>query len=68
MADVAKQTANDSLLLSTTVTRTRRHTELTKENPDKLDGKQRTWSSVFRAVFYTVKRHSLTYSVWGTLQ
>jgi hypothetical protein len=28
---------------------------------------QRTFSSVFRAVFYTVKLHSLTYNVWGPL-
>ena len=52
------------LFLSTIVTRTRRHTELTKKS-DKPDGKpllcQRQFSSVFRAVFYTVKLHSLTY-------
>jgi len=29
---------------------------------------QRTLSSVFRAVFYTVKLHSLTQSVWGPLE
>jgi hypothetical protein len=36
---------------------------------DKPDGEpvlcQRRFSSVFRAVFYIVKLHSLTYSVWG---
>jgi hypothetical protein len=62
MADVASKQQTTALFLSTKVTRTRRHTELTKktENPD---GKpllcQRTFSSVFRAGFYTVKLHSL---------
>jgi hypothetical protein len=45
---------------------TRRHTELTKKT-DKTEGKpvlcQRTFSSVFRTVFYTVKLHSLILSV-----
>jgi hypothetical protein len=63
MADVASKQQTTALFLSTTVTRTRRHTELTKS--DKPDGKpvlcQRTFSSVFRAdFFYTVKLHSLT--------
>jgi hypothetical protein len=62
MADVASKQQTTALFLSTTVTRTRRHTELTKKT-DKPDGKpvlcQRTFSSV-RAVFYTVKLHSLT--------
>jgi hypothetical protein len=53
-----------ALFLSTIATRTRRHTELTKKKTDKPDGKpvlcQRTFSSVFRAVFYKVKLHSLT--------
>jgi len=50
IADVASKQQTTALLLSTTVTRTRRHTELT--NPM---GKpvlcQRTFSSVLRAVF-----------------
>ena len=54
MADVASKQQTRALFLSTIVTRTRRHTELTKK-PDKPDGKpvpcQRTFSSVFRAVF-----------------
>jgi hypothetical protein len=62
MADVASKQQTTALFLSTTVTRTRRHTELTKKT-DKPDGKpvlcQRTFS-VFRAVLYTVKLHSLT--------
>ena len=54
----------------TTVTRARRLTEKTKKKTDKPDGKpvlcQRTFSSVFRAVFfYTAKLHSLTVSVWA---
>jgi hypothetical protein len=64
MADVASKLQTTALFLSTTVTRTRRYTELT-EKADKPDGKtvlcQRTFSSVSRAVFfYTVKLHSLT--------
>jgi hypothetical protein len=52
---VEKAAAYGSLIeKSITVTRTRRHKELTKET-DKPDGKpvlcQRTFSSVFRAVF-----------------
>ena len=54
MADVASKQQTTALFLSTTVTRTRRHTELTKKT-DKLEGKpvlcQRTFSSVFRVFF-----------------
>jgi hypothetical protein len=68
MADVASKQQTTALFLSTTVTGTRRHTVLTIKT-DKPDGKpvlcQRIFSSVFRAVFYTVKPHSLTESVWG---
>ena len=57
MADVASKQQTTALFLSTIVTRTRRHTELTKKKPDKPDGKpvlcQRTFSSVFRAFFFT---------------
>jgi hypothetical protein len=63
MAVVASKQQTTALFLSTTVTRTRRHTELTKKN-DKPDGKpvlcQTTFSSVFRGFFYTVKLRSLT--------
>jgi len=64
IADVASKQQTTALFLSTTVTRTRRHTELTRKT-DKPDGKpvlcQRTFSSVFRAVFfYTANLHSLT--------
>jgi len=54
MADVANKQQTKALLLSTTVTRTRRHTELIKKT-DKPDGKlvvcQRTFNSFFREVF-----------------
>ena len=70
MADVANKQQTTALFLSTTATRTRRHTKLTKKS-DKTDGKhvlcQRTCSSVFCAVFYTVILHSLTWGVWGRL-
>jgi hypothetical protein len=56
MADVASKQQTTVLFLSTTVTHTRRHTEMTKNV--KPDGKpvlcQRTYSSGFRAVLYTV--------------
>jgi len=62
MADVASKQGTTALFLSTIVTRTR-YTELTKKT-NILDGKpvlcQRTFSSVFRAIFYAVKLHSLT--------
>jgi hypothetical protein len=68
MADAASKQQTTALFLSITVTRTRRHTERTKKT-GKLDGKpvlcHRTFRSVFRAVFDTVKLHSLTESVWG---
>jgi len=55
MADVASKQQTTTLFLSTIATRTRRQTELTKKKTDKLDGKtvlrQKTFSSVFRAVF-----------------
>jgi len=62
MADVASKQQTTALFLSTIFTRTRRHTELTKNW--KTDEKpvlcHRTFSSVFRAVFYTVELQSLT--------
>jgi hypothetical protein len=62
MADVASKQQTKALFLSTIVTRTRRHIELTKET-DKPDRKlvqcQRTINSVFGAIiFYPVKLHS----------
>jgi hypothetical protein len=66
MANVASKEQMTALFLLNIVTCTRRH------STDKPDGKpvlcQRTFSSVFCAVFFnTVKLHILTYSVWGTL-
>ena len=64
MTDVVSKQQTTALFLSTIVTRTRRHIELTKKT-DKLDEKpllcQRIFSSVFRAIFYTVELHSLVY-------
>jgi hypothetical protein len=65
MADVASKQQKTALFLSAIVTGTRRQTELTKKT-DKPDGKpvlcQRTFSSVFRAVFfYTFKLHIRMY-------
>jgi len=54
MAYVVSKQQTTALFLSTIVTRTRRHTELTKKT-DKPDGKpvlcQRIFNLVFRAVF-----------------
>jgi len=54
MTDVTSKQQTTALFVSTTVTRTRRHTELTKKT-DKPDGKlvllQRVLRSIFRAVF-----------------
>ena len=64
MADVASKQQTTALFLSTIVTRTYKKTHRTDKETDKPDGKpvlcQRTFISVFRAVFYTVKLHSLT--------
>jgi hypothetical protein len=55
MADVAGKQQTKAWFLSTIVTRTRRHTEMTKKKKVTSDGKpvlcQRTFSSVFHAVF-----------------
>ena len=65
MTHVGSKQQTRALFSSTIVIHTRRHTELTKKKKiDKPGGKhvlcQRTVSSVFRAVFYAVKLHSLT--------
>jgi hypothetical protein len=62
MANMASKQQTTALFLSTIVTRKRRHTDLTKK-PTNLMGNmscKRAFSSVFRAVFYTVKLYSLT--------
>jgi len=55
MAELASKLHTTPFYISTIVTRTGRHTELTKK-AGKPDGKtvlcQRTFSSVFRAVFF----------------
>jgi hypothetical protein len=61
MADVASKQQTTALFLSTIVTRTRRHTKLTKKKKTgKPEGKlvlcQRTFSSVFRAFFTQLNR------------
>ena len=63
MADVASKQQTTALFLSTS--HTHKKTLRTDKKIDKPNGEepllhQRTFSSVFRAVFYTVKLHSLT--------
>ena len=64
MADVASKQQTTDLFLSAIVTRTRRHTELTKKNLKNLMGKLccATEHSIqfFVLFFYAVKLHSLT--------
>jgi hypothetical protein len=70
MTDVASKRQTTALFLSTIVTRTRRHTELTK-NWQTWWGNlccAREYSLQFFVQFlWTVKLHSLTYSVWCPL-
>jgi hypothetical protein len=69
MADVASKQQTTSLFLSTTVTRTRRHTELIKKLTNLMGNLccAREHSVQFFVQFFspTVKLHSLTYSVCG---
>jgi len=63
MADVASKQQTTALFLSTIVTRTRRHTELTKKltNPmGKLCCAREYSVQFFVQFFHTVKLHSLT--------
>jgi len=63
MADVASKQQTTVLFLSTTVTRTRRHTELTKKLTNlmgKLYSAREHSVQFFLQFFYTVKLHSLT--------
>jgi hypothetical protein len=68
MTEVASKQQRTALFLSTIVTRTRRHTELTKTV--KPEGKpvlcQRTFNSVFRAVFFLSYKAQFNL-VWGLL-
>ena len=67
MADVASKQQTTALFLSTTVTRTRRHTELTKKLTNRMGNmccaREHSFQ-FFVQFFYTVKPHSLTSSVW----
>ena len=63
MADVTSKQQKTALLLSTTVTRTRRHTELIKKLTnlmEKLCFARGHSVQFFVQFFYTVKLHSLT--------
>jgi hypothetical protein len=59
MADVASKQQTTALFLSTIVTRTRRHTELTNLMGNLCCAREHS-DRFFRADFYTVKLHSLT--------
>jgi hypothetical protein len=70
MADVASKQQTTALILSTLVTRTRRRTELTKKLTNLMGNLccVREHSVQFFVQFmYSVKLHSLAYSVWGPL-
>jgi hypothetical protein len=63
MADVASKQQTTALFLSTTVTRTRRHTELTKKLTSLMGNlccARQHSVQFFMQFFYTVKLHSLT--------
>jgi hypothetical protein len=64
MADVASKQQTTALFLPATVTRTRRHTELTNLMGNLRCAREHS-VQFFLQLFYTVKLHSLTYSVWG---
>jgi len=66
MAHVASKQQTTAMFLSTIVTRTRRHTELTKKLTILCCAREHS-VQLFVQFFYTVKLHSLTYSVWGPL-
>jgi hypothetical protein len=57
MADVASKQQMTALFLSTTITRKRRHTELTKKLTNLMGN---LCCAFFVPVFYTNKPHSLT--------
>jgi len=69
-AYVASKQQTTALFLSTIVTRTRRHTKLTKKLTNLMGNLccARGYSvQFFVQFFYTAKLHSLTYSVWDPL-
>ena len=71
MADVASKQQTTILFLSTIVTRTRRHTELTKKLTNLMGNlscaREHSVQFFVQIFYYTVKLHSLTWSVWGPL-
>ena len=70
MADVASKQQTTALFLSTTVTRTRRHTGLTKKLTNLMGNlccAREHSVQFFAQFFYTVKLHTLTQNVWGPL-
>ena len=67
MTDVASKPQTTDLFLSTIVTRTGRYTELTNLM-GKLCCAREHSVQFFVQFFYTVKLHSLTYSIWGLLK
>ena len=60
MADVASKQQTTALFLSTTVTRTRRHTELTQKLMGNLCCAREHSVQFFVQFFNTLKLHSLT--------
>jgi hypothetical protein len=63
MADVASKQQTTALFLSTTITRTRRHTELTKKLTNLMENlccAREHSLQFFVQFFYTLKLHSLT--------
>ena len=66
MADVASKQHTTALFQSTIVTRTRTHIELTNLMGNLCCASEHL-VQFFVQFFYTVKLHSLTYSVWGPL-
>jgi hypothetical protein len=67
MADVAGNQQTTALFLSTIVTCTRRHTELTNLMGNLCCAREYS-VQFFVQIFHTVKLHSLSYSVWGPLK
>ena len=70
-AELSSKQQTTALFLSTIVTRTRRHTELTKKLTNVMGNVcwAREYSfQFFVQFFYTVKLHTLTWSVWGPLE
>jgi hypothetical protein len=71
MADVASKQQTTALFLSTVVTSTRRHTELTKKLTNLMGNlccAREHPVQFFMQFFYTVVLHILSNSVWGPKQ